>query len=67
MGHYKDVKDKPDNGKEKAYHEGSNDERKEFIAKVRRMREKMQEGESDILDELEKWLLSRDERYRRRP
>ena len=53
----------------KTYHEGANDERTAILAKVRRAKK----GNSDLstaklmLDDLEKWLLQRNERYRKNP
>ena len=44
------------------YHEGANDERTAILAKVRRTVKQCKGCES-----LEKWLLRRDERYKKNP
>lgn len=53
----------------RTFHDGANTERKAILAKVRRAKK----IHSDLstakltLDELEKWLLQRNERYKKNP
>ena len=56
----------------KTYHEGANDERTSILAKVRRERKRLGPGREDAwrdqcLAALEKWLLQRNERYKKNP
>ena len=53
---------------DKSYHEGANDERTVVLAKIRREKKKFLPGMSALhaYDELEAWLLQRNERYKKR-
>jgi hypothetical protein len=55
--------------KKKTYHSGANDERSSILAKVRRM-VKTQPSDTEVLisgTDLIRWLLQRNERYRKNP
>ena len=52
----------------KTYHEGANDERSVMLAKVRREIKKIPDSEClELWIDLEKWILARDERYKKNP
>lgn len=58
----------------RTFHDGANTERSAILAKVRRMRKQIADSKSELYasphtawDDLETWLLSRNERYRKNP